>query len=76
MISYRLPIDFSPIVNDYGFHIDFLSVAVDRCSVISSIDFSFISFRILIDLSIASDFLSIFSDFFLSSSCDPLSNYY
>ena len=55
MISYRLLIDFSPILNDYGFHIDFLSAAVDRCSVISSIDFSFISFRILIDLSIASD---------------------
>ena len=76
MISYRLLIDFSLIFNDYGFHIDFLSVAVDRCSVISSIDFSFISFRIPIDLSIARDFLSIFSDFFLSSSCDPLSNYY
>ena len=76
MISYRLLIDFSPILNDYGFHIDFLSVAVDRCSVISSIEFSLISFRILIDLSIASDFLSIFSDFFLSSSCDPLSNYH
>ena len=76
MISYRLLIDFSLIFNDYGFHVDFLSVALDRCSVISSIDFSFISFRILIDLSIANDFLTIAIDFFLSSSCDPLSNYY